>query len=235
MSGPIAQGREEWRTVKNRPSLSLERTADSSTLQMGFEPHSEETISLWHMSEASGQRNAASLLWPHCWFTHRDLLASFSICQHLLTTPEQGHCVADAPRRRRHLAIQRSAPAVARGCSIPLLRDVTQRIAQLPASQPMETSCAPNLSLYTPNYPSDAGHQDGTKRSGHTQEVTEDALALPNTSCDGYRIVYLSFTGGIFPCQELENRGPGYHLPRGLVNHPIFQLTALVCFGRSPS
>lgn len=45
----------------------------------------------------------------------------------------------------------------------------------------------------------------------------------------------LSFTGGIYPCQELEKRGPGYHLPRGLVNHPIFQLTALVCFGRSPS
>lgn len=66
----------------------------------------KQTVSPWHMSEAAGKINVASLLWSHCSFTYRDLLASFSVCQHLLTTPEQGHRMADAPRRRRHLVTQ---------------------------------------------------------------------------------------------------------------------------------
>lgn len=77
----------------------------------------KKTVALWHMSEAAGKINVASLLWPHCLFTHRDLLASFSICQHLLTTPEQGHHMADAPRRRRHLVTQQQLCSSSRGGS----------------------------------------------------------------------------------------------------------------------
>lgn len=113
----------------------------------------KKTISLWHMSEAAGKINAASLLWPHCSFTHRDLLAGFSVCQHLLTTPEQGHRMADAPQRRRHLVMQQqicSSSWAAQGCSIPLLRDITWCIAWFPVSvenlKPLETSCTPYLS-----------------------------------------------------------------------------------------
>lgn len=93
-----------WGHLKTGLSLSQERTADSCTIHMGFEsPRAVPPVT--HVGGCR-EDNVASLLWPHCLFTHRDLLASFSMCQHLLSTPEQGHHVADAPRRDRHLVTE---------------------------------------------------------------------------------------------------------------------------------
>jgi len=101
----LAHGREELGAVKNRPSLLLESTADSCAMQMGFESHCEENC--FPVAHVRGCReDKCCFIAPAPLFTHRDLLASFSVCQHLLTTPEQGHRVADAPWRRRHLLTQ---------------------------------------------------------------------------------------------------------------------------------
>lgn len=61
----------------------------------------KQTVSQWHTLEAAGKISVASLLWSHCSLTHRDLLTSVSMSQHPPTTPQQGHCTADARRRRR--------------------------------------------------------------------------------------------------------------------------------------
>lgn len=106
MSGPIAHRREELGAVKTGLPHLWEGQRIPALSRWDLSHTVKKTIFPWHMSEAAGKINVASLLWPHCSFTHRDLLASFSLCQHLLTTPEQGHRVADAPRRRRHPVTQ---------------------------------------------------------------------------------------------------------------------------------
>lgn len=156
----------------------------------------KKTVSPWHMSEAAGKINVASLLWPHCLFTHRDFLASFSICQHLLTTPEQGHRVADAPRRRRHLVTQqqlcssfwggsRLLHPFARGCN-PAHCSASSIHRQAATFGNLPCPCTPQTAPLVQDT-----KMERTKWSGHMQEVIEDMPALQNRSRDGYRIVCL--------------------------------------------
>lgn len=204
----------------------------------------KKTISPCPSSEAAEKVNIASSLWPRCWFTPRDLLASFSVCQHLLVTPEQGHRVADAPRRRRLLVTQQQLCSGSWGGSRLLHPFAWGRDPERLSASSIHGQAATFRNLPCPQFvpahpkvtlwcrtlrwdkPSSLGPCRRSPKSRWLCKI--DPVMDAGSSI-------LSFIGGIFPFQELENRGPGYHLPRGLVNHPIFQLTTLVCFGRSPS
>lgn len=168
----IACSREELGAFSNRPSLSLERTADSCTIRLGFESHcggngpSRDTCQ--RLQGRSRCFIALAPLFVHPQGSPGQLFhvsaspqlprarASCGSCCTEGQTPCEG---AAAPLQL--LGRLRAAPSLHFGA-------VTQHMAQLPAStgrlQLLEASCAPDLVLHAPKCPSGAGHPQGMAR-----------------------------------------------------------------------
>lgn len=216
------------------------REGQQRPAQTGLGSLRGETISTWHVAEAAGKTNVAPSLWSPVgtsWAAF-PCVSTFSapqskvIVQQMLHKDEHPHHTATAP------------PGAAPGCSSPLgmspralLGFEHPRAGCSLWEPPVSPVCPhrPQSTPQTPKYPSGAPGQSEPSGVGVWRRSLETRRLCETDPVMNAGSSILSFTGGIFPCQELENRGPGYHLPRGLVNHPIFQLTALVCFGRSPS